>query len=82
MGHRHVPSRASFVMKRSSRSIATGPGSRGGQWHDPEFRKAYFRRWRLEHPEYREWDNERRREAKRAVRLAKDRAWVDELVRA
>lgn len=44
---------------RSSRSTSTGPGSRGGQWHDPAFRAAYWRKWRREHPEYRE--RERRR---------------------
>jgi hypothetical protein len=47
-------------MKLSTRSIPTGPGSRGGRWHDPEYRAAYFRAWRTTHPEYRE-DERRRR---------------------
>lgn len=45
---------------RSSRNTPTGPGSRGGRWHDPEFRKAYWRQWRAEHPEYRERERQRR----------------------
>jgi len=35
---------------RSSRSIPTGPGSRGGSSHLP----AYWRHWRATHAEYRE----------------------------
>lgn len=42
--------------------LPVGPGSRGGRWHDPEYRRAYFRAWRAEHPEYRERDNLRRHE--------------------
>jgi hypothetical protein len=38
---------------RSARSFPTGPGSRGGRWHDPEFRKQYHREWRAAHPEVR-----------------------------
>ena len=44
---------------RSSRSTPTGPGSRGGHWHEQEYRRAYFRAWRKAHPEYQE--RERRR---------------------
>jgi hypothetical protein len=39
--------------------LPTGPGSRGGHWHEPGFRRAYYRAWRAAHPEYRE--RERRR---------------------
>jgi len=65
----------------SKRSIHGFPGCRGGHWHEPEYRRAYYRRWRQEHPEYRERDNARRAEAKHELQLAKDRAWVDELLR-
>ena len=34
--------------------MPTGPGSRGGRWHDPEYRRAYYRAWRAAHPDYRE----------------------------
>jgi len=50
---------------RSSRSIPTGPGSRGGRWHEREFRREYHRRWRANHPEYRE---------REALRRARERA--------
>jgi hypothetical protein len=49
----------------SARSTRTGPGSRGGRWHDPEYRRAYQRAWRAAHPEYRE---------REALRLARKRA--------
>ena len=29
--------------------LPTGPGSRGGRWQDPEFRRAYYREWREAH---------------------------------
>jgi hypothetical protein len=63
-------------MKRSARSIPTGPGSRGGRWHDPEFRRAYYRQWRHEHP----WYLEDRREQRRVNYLRRDRWEVDQLV--
>lgn len=53
--------------RRSSRSVPTGPGSRGGRSHLPE----YWRDWRRRHPEYRQ------REQTRAIRkrlLARIRA--------
>lgn len=34
--------------------LPVGPGSRGGRWHDPEWRRAYQRAWRAGNPEYRE----------------------------
>jgi hypothetical protein len=67
-------------MKRSSRSIPTGPGSRGGRWHDPEYRRAYWRAWRAAHAEYREREVRRVAESKREMRLERDRRWVMELV--
>ena len=32
----------------------TGPGSRGGRWHEPAFRRIYHAAWRAAHPDYRE----------------------------
>ena len=46
--------------------LPTGPGSRGGSWHDPEYRNAYHRAWRAAHPEYRE--RERLRRARQKAR--------------
>ena len=46
-------------MQPMSNRLPTGPGSRGGHWHEPAFRSAYFIAWRREHPAYRE--DERRR---------------------
>ena len=40
--------------------LPTGPGSRGGQWHEPEYRRAYQRAWRAANPEYRERERLRR----------------------
>ena len=50
-----------MVWPVSPRNAPTGPGSRGGQWPDPEFRKAYHRAWKAAHPEYRERERARRR---------------------
>jgi hypothetical protein len=58
-------------VKRSSRSIPTGPGSRDGHWHDPAYRAAYFREWRRTHPDYYERDLNRRRLAHAFARLAR-----------
>jgi hypothetical protein len=52
-------------MTLSARSVPTGPGSRGGHWHDREYRNAYRRAWRAAHPEYRE---------REALRQARKRA--------
>jgi hypothetical protein len=46
------------VVKRSARSIPTGPGSRGGEPLTP----SYWRDWRRAHPEYREREAERSRQ--------------------
>jgi len=54
-----------YLLERSSRSIPTGEGSRGGMWHDAEFRRLYHRRWRAAHPDYRE---------REALRQARNRA--------
>jgi len=40
--------------------LPTGPGSRGGRWHDPAFRRAYYRAWRAANPDYREREKLRR----------------------
>lgn len=66
-------------MKRSARSTPTGAGSRGGRWgkHPPA---EYWRQWRANHPEYRERESLRRREARRAAQLIRDRREVEELV--
>ena len=48
-----------------SNRLLTGPGSRGGHWHEPEWRRAYYRAWRAGHPEYRERER---------LRLARERA--------
>jgi len=53
---------------RSSRSIPTGLGSRGGTWHLPEARRAYFRQYRKDHPDYRRREEERSRRRKREAR--------------
>jgi hypothetical protein len=54
--------------QRSSRSIPTGPGSRGGRWgHNPP--AEYWREWRAAHPEYRERDRLRRLLAHNLSRL-------------
>lgn len=55
--------------------LPVGPGSRGGHWHDPEYRNAWHRAWRLANPEYRE--RERLRSArKRAARKGADPAGI------
>jgi hypothetical protein len=48
--------------------LPVGPGSRGGSWHDREYRNAYHRAWRANHPEYRE-----RERLRRARKRAQDR---------
>ena len=40
--------------------LPVGPGSRGGRWHEPDYRAAYHRAWRAGHPEYRERESLRR----------------------
>jgi hypothetical protein len=45
--------------------LPVGAGSRGGRWHDPDFRRAYHRAWRASHPDYRE---------REALRRARERA--------
>lgn len=51
-------------MKLSSRSTSSGPGSRGGHYHEPAFRLWYHRTWRALHPEYRERERLRRYRAR------------------
>jgi len=47
-------------MSAFANRLPVGPGSRGGRWHDPEFRRAYHQAWRAGHPEYRERERLRR----------------------
>lgn len=58
-----------------SNRLPTGPGSRGGKWHDPEHRRAYHRAWRVAHPEYREREA-LRRARKRAQERGQDPAGI------
>jgi hypothetical protein len=53
--------------------LPTGPGSRGGKWHNAEYRREYHRAWRLAHPEYRERER-LRRARKRAQDIGLDPA--------
>lgn len=48
--------------------LPTGPGSRGGLWWDPDFRRTYHRAWRAAHPDYREREALRRARARAAAR--------------
>jgi hypothetical protein len=41
-------------VERSTRSVKTGLGSRGGTTHLPGARAKYYREWRASNPEYRE----------------------------
>jgi hypothetical protein len=45
--------------------LPVGPGSRGGRWHEREYRNEYQRAWRAAHPEYRERERLRRARARR-----------------
>jgi hypothetical protein len=47
--------RDAYGRRRSSRSIPTGHGSRGG----PSLSPAYWRKWRAAHAEYRERERTR-----------------------
>lgn len=49
-----------------SNRLPVGAGSRGGRWHVPEHRQAYYRAWRYANPEYRE--RERLRKARQRAR--------------
>lgn len=59
-----IPEGQGLAVPMSNR-LPTGPGSRGGQWHDPEYRRAYQRAWRAAHPEYRERERLRRARSRR-----------------
>ena len=41
------------AMMPMSNRLPTGPGSRGGHWHEPGFPAKYHRAWRAANPEYR-----------------------------
>ena len=74
--HRH-PGRSRGVpdhdiaMRPMTNRLPVGDGSRGGHWHDPAFRSAYFRAWRKAHPDYYVQDLNRRRLAHAFARLAR-----------
>jgi hypothetical protein len=51
-----------------SNGLPVGPGSRGGRWHESEFRRAYHRAWRASHPDYREREALRRFNARSSSR--------------
>ena len=55
--------------------LPVGPGSRGGAWHNPEYRREYQRAWRAAHPEYRE--AERLRRARERARRNGDPAGIE-----
>ena len=44
--------------------LPVGPGSRGGHWHELEFRRQYYRDWKHEHYGYREREAERKRRSR------------------
>lgn len=54
-------------MEPMSNRLPTGPGSRGGRWHDPKFRRIYHQKWRAANPEYREREKIRRARGKANV---------------
>jgi len=56
--------------------LPTGPGSRGGQWHNPEYRRSYYRRWKHSRPDYQEREARRKSDARRLERLRADAALV------
>lgn len=58
-------------MQPMSNRLPTGPGSRGGRWHDKTYRSAYFAAWRKAHPEYVERDNQRRLRTHAFTRLTR-----------
>jgi len=64
-------------MRLSSRSVPSGPGSRGGRYHDPDWRRAYHRAWRAAHPEYQERERLRRARA-RAIKRGEDPTLITE----
>lgn len=58
-------------MKPMTNRLPIGPGSRGGHWHEKEFRAEYFRAWREAHPDYYRHDLNRRRLNHAFTRLAR-----------
>ena len=48
--------------------LPVGLGSRGGRWHEIEYRRAYHAAWRASHPEYREREALRRSNARSSAR--------------
>jgi hypothetical protein len=58
-------------MKPMANRLPVGEGSRGGHWHEPEFRAAWWVRYRREHPTYYQGDLNRRRLTHAMTRLAR-----------
>ena len=57
-----------MILPPMENRLPTGPGSRGGRWHEPEYRRLYYRAWRAAHPDYREREALRRARARAAER--------------
>jgi hypothetical protein len=55
-------------MTAMANRLPVGPGSRGGRWHEIEYRHEYQRAWRAAHPEYRERESLRRSNARSSAR--------------
>jgi hypothetical protein len=55
------------TVTRFENRLPTGPGSRGGHWHEKNWRNEYQRIWRQTHPDYQE--RERLRLARRRGHL-------------
>jgi hypothetical protein len=51
-------------MTKFGNRLPTGPGSRGGRWHEKEYRNEYQRAWYAANPEYREREALRRARAR------------------
>ena len=74
------PGRTAEGRRLTPRNTPTGPGSRGGHWHEPEFRRAWHNAYRKEHPEYAERDYQVKRERRRQARIAKELSELDGVV--
>lgn len=61
-----VPQGQGLALPMANR-LPVGPGSRGGRWHDAEYRRAYHRAWRAAHPEYRERERLRSARARQSA---------------
>ena len=62
---------------QSPRNQPTGPGSRGGHWHEPLFRAGYFAGYRAGQVAYHASELWRMAQRRRTLRLANDRLEVE-----